>query len=47
MDAFVNLIYNHAGFATVLPQIGALALFAVVLGALAVRAYARTMYSPG
>jgi ABC-2 type transport system permease protein len=47
MDAFVNLIYNHAGFATVLPQIGALALFAVVLGALAVRAYARTVYSPG
>jgi ABC-2 type transport system permease protein len=47
MDAFVNLIYNHAGFATVLPQIGALALFAVVLSALAVRAYARTVYSPG
>lgn len=47
MDAFVNLIYNHAGFETVLPQIGALAVFAVVLGALAMRAYARTVYSPG
>jgi ABC-2 type transport system permease protein len=47
MDAFVKLIYNHAGLATVLPQIGALAVFAVVLGALALRAYARTVYSPG
>jgi ABC-2 type transport system permease protein len=47
MDAFVNLIYNHAGLTTVLPQIGALAVFAVVLGALALRAYARTVYSPG
>ena len=40
-------IYNHAGLMTVLPQIGALAVFAVVLGALALRAYARTVYSPG
>jgi ABC-2 type transport system permease protein len=47
MDAFVKLIYNHVGFAAVLPEIGALAAFAVVLGALAVRAYARTVYSPG
>jgi ABC-2 type transport system permease protein len=47
MDAFVNLIYNHVGLTTVLPQIGALAVFAVVLGALALRAYARTVYSPG
>jgi ABC-2 type transport system permease protein len=47
MDAFVNLIYNHAGFTAVLPEIGALAAFAAVLGALAVRAYARTAYSPG
>jgi ABC-2 type transport system permease protein len=47
MDAFVKLIYNHVGFTAVLPEIGALAAFAVVLGALAVRAYARTVYSPG
>ena len=47
MDAFVNLIYNHDGLTTVLPEIGALAVFAVVLGALALRAYARTVYSPG
>ena len=37
MDAFVKLIYDHAGLAAVLPEIGALA----------VRAYARTVYSPG
>jgi hypothetical protein len=47
MDAFVKLIYDHAGFSAVLPEIGALAVFAVVLGALALRAYARTVYSPG
>jgi len=47
MDAFVKLIYNHAGLSAVLPEVGALAVFAVVLGALALRAYARTVYSPG
>ena len=47
MDAFVNLIYNHAGLTTVLPQIGALAVFAVVLGALGVARLPRTVYSPG
>jgi hypothetical protein len=47
MDAFVKLIYNHAGLSAVLPEIGALAVFAVVLGALALRAYARTVNSPG
>jgi ABC-2 type transport system permease protein len=47
MDAFVKLIYDHAGFTAVLPEIGALAVFAVVLGALALRAYARTVNSPG
>jgi ABC-2 type transport system permease protein len=47
MDAFVKLIYSHVGLAAVLPEIGALAVFAVVLGALALRAYARTVYSPG
>jgi ABC-2 type transport system permease protein len=47
MDAFVKLIYGHDGFSAVLPEIGALAVFAAVLGALAVRAYARTVYSPG
>jgi hypothetical protein len=35
------------GFTALLPEIGALAVFAVVLGALALRAYARTVYSPG
>ena len=34
MDAFVKLIYNHVGLTAVLPEIGALAVFAVVLGAL-------------
>ena len=47
MDAFVKLIYNHAGLSAVLPEVGALEVFAVVLGALALRAYARTVYSPG
>jgi ABC-2 type transport system permease protein len=47
MDAFVKLIYGHVSLAAVLPEIGALAVFAVVLGALALRAYARTVYSPG
>ena len=47
MDAFVKLIYDHAGLVAVLPEIGVLALFAAVLVALALRAYARTVYSPG
>jgi ABC-type multidrug transport system permease subunit len=47
MDAFVKLIYDHAGLTAVLPDIGVLALFAAGLCALALRAYARTMYSPG
>ena len=47
MDAFVKLIYDHAGLVAVLPEVGALALFAAVLVALALRAYARTVYSAG
>jgi ABC-2 type transport system permease protein len=47
MDAFVKLIYHHAGIVSVLPEIGALAGFGVALCALAAWAYARTMYSPG
>ena len=47
MDAFVKLIYDHDGLTAVLPEIGVLALFAAVLCALALRAYARTVYSPG
>ncbi len=38
MDAFIKLIYDHVGLASVLPEIGALALFAAVLSALALRA---------
>jgi ABC-2 type transport system permease protein len=47
MDAFIKLVYHNAGLAGVLPEIGALACFAVALSGLALRAYARTMYSPG
>lgn len=47
MDAFVKLIYDGDGFRAVLPEIGALALFAIGLFALSTRVYARTMYSPG
>jgi ABC-2 type transport system permease protein len=47
MDAFVKLVYDHDGLTAVLPEIGVLALFAAVLCALALRAYARTVYSPG
>jgi hypothetical protein len=47
MDAFVKLIYDHVGLMAVLPEIVALALFAALLGGLALRAYARTVYSPG
>ncbi len=45
MDAFVKLIYDHATFADTLPQIGALAAFAVVLSALAVWYYSRKVFS--
>jgi linearmycin/streptolysin S transport system permease protein len=47
MDAFVKLIYDHGGVASVLPQVAALAVFAALLLGLAVRSYARTVYSPG
>jgi ABC-2 type transport system permease protein len=47
MDAFIKLIYSHVGFAAVLPEIAALAVFAALLCGLSVRAYARTVYSPG
>ncbi len=47
MDAFVKLIYDHVGLAAVLPDVGVLAVFAAVLVALSLRAYARTVYSPG
>jgi ABC-2 type transport system permease protein len=47
MDAFVKLIYDHDGLGAVLPEVGVLALFAAALCALALRAYARTVYSPG
>lgn len=45
MDAFVKLIYDHASFADTLPQIGALAAFAVVLSVLAVWYYSRKVFS--
>jgi ABC-2 type transport system permease protein len=44
MDAFIRLIYDHDGLGTVLPEIGALAVFAVVLCGLAVWRSARTRY---
>ena len=47
MDAFIKLIYDHDGLVAVLPEIGVLAVFATLLCALALRAYARTVYSPG
>jgi ABC-2 type transport system permease protein len=47
MDAFVKLIYDHASLAAVLPEAAVLAVFAAVLLGLAVRSYARTVYSPG
>ena len=45
MDAFVKLISNHASFGDTLPEIGVLALFAVVLSALAVWYYSRKVFS--
>ena len=47
MDAFIKLIYDHEGLTAVLPEIGALAVFAVVLGALALRLSIRRMYALG
>jgi hypothetical protein len=47
MDAFVKLVYDHVGLVAVLPEIGVLTLFALALLGLALRAYARTVYSPG
>jgi ABC-2 type transport system permease protein len=45
MDAFVKLISDHASFGDTLPDIGALAAFAVVLSALAVWYYSRKVFS--
>ena len=45
MDAFVKLIYDHASFTDTLPEIGALAVFAVVLSVLAVLYYSRKVFS--
>jgi len=45
MDAFVKLISGHATFSQTLPEIGALAAFAVVLSALAVWYYSRKVFS--
>ncbi|HTU37163.1 MAG TPA: ABC transporter permease [Acidimicrobiales bacterium] len=45
MDTFVKLIYDHASLTDTLPQIGALAVFAAVLSALAVWYYARKVFS--
>jgi ABC-2 type transport system permease protein len=47
MDAFIRLIYHHEGFSGVLPEIGALAVFAVVLCGLALRISIRKMYTLG
>jgi ABC-2 type transport system permease protein len=47
MDAFVKLIDDHEGLTAVLPEVAVLAVFASVLVALALRTYARTVYSPG
>ena len=47
MDAFVKLIYDHAGVATVVPEVAVPAVFAALPRGLAVRSYARTVYSPG
>jgi linearmycin/streptolysin S transport system permease protein len=45
MDTFVKLIYDHAGFTSTLPEIGALAVFAVGLTVLAVVYYSRKVFS--
>ncbi len=45
MDAFIKLISDHATFTDTLPQIGALAVFAVALSAVAVLYYSRKVFS--
>jgi ABC-2 type transport system permease protein len=45
MDTFVKLIYDHAGFTSTLPEIGALAAFAVGLTVVAVVYYSRKVFS--
>ena len=45
MDAFIKLISDHATFTDTLPQIGGLAVFAVVLSAVAVRYYSHKVFS--
>jgi ABC-2 type transport system permease protein len=45
MDAFIKLVYHHDGLTAVLPQIGALAAFALVLCALGLRLSVRTVSS--
>jgi ABC-2 type transport system permease protein len=45
MDAFIKLIYDHATFTDTLPEIGALAVFAAALSALAVWYYSRKVFS--
>ncbi len=45
MDAFVKLISDHASFGSTLPEIGVLAVFAVVLSAVAVWYYSRKVFS--
>ena len=47
MDAFVKLTYDHAGVATVLPEVAVPAVFAALLLDLGVRLFAQTVYSPG
>jgi linearmycin/streptolysin S transport system permease protein len=44
MDALIKMIYDQAGFMSLLPEIGALAAFAVVLNGLAYRVYTRRMF---
>lgn len=43
MDAFIKLIYDHDGFTGVLPEIAALAVFALVLSVLALSYYSAKM----
>ncbi len=45
MDTFVKLIYDHAGFTSTLPEIGALAAFAVGLTVVAVVYYSHKVFS--
>jgi ABC-2 type transport system permease protein len=46
MDAFVKMISGRVGFTGTLPQVGALAAFAVALSALAVWYYSRRVFRP-